>query len=90
MKLGAGQTTNVVATVKASKKALPGDYVTKMTVKTPEVNATTDFRISVKTPMIWGWVGVLIIVWYWEASIICSANMEGGKPWVNQLLNLPD
>lgn len=43
MKLGAGQTTNVVATVKASKKALPGDYVTKMTVKTPEVNATTDF-----------------------------------------------
>ena len=62
MKLGAGQTTNVVATVKASKKALPGDYVTKMTVKTPEVNATTDFRISVKTPMIWGWVGVLIIV----------------------------
>ena len=62
MKLGAGQTTNVVATVKASKKALPGDYVTKMTVKTQEVNATTDFRISVKTPMISGWVGVLIIV----------------------------
>lgn len=62
LKLGAEQSTNVVATVKASKKALPGDYVTKMTAKTPEVNATADFRISVKTPMIWGWVGVLIIV----------------------------
>ena len=62
VKLGAGQSTNVVATVKASKKALPGDYVTKMEAKTPEVNATVDFRISVKTPMIWGWVGVFIIV----------------------------
>ena len=62
VKLGAGQSTNVVATVKASKKALPGDYVTKMEAKTPEVNATADFRISVKTPMIWGWVGVFIIV----------------------------
>lgn len=61
-KLGAGQSTNVVAIVKASKKALPGDYITKMTAKTPEVNATTDFRISVKTPMLWGWVGILIIV----------------------------
>lgn len=29
VKLGAGQSTNVVAIVKASKKALPGDYVTK-------------------------------------------------------------
>ena len=62
VKLGAGQSTNVVAIVKASKKALPGDYVTKMEAKTPEVNATADFRISVKTPMVWGWVGVFIIV----------------------------
>lgn len=62
VKLGAGQTTSVIATVKASKKARPGDYVTKMEAKTPEVNATADFRISVKTPMIWGWVGVLIII----------------------------
>lgn len=62
VKLGAGQSTNAVATVKASKKALPGDYVTKMEAKIPEVNATADFRISVKTPMIWGWVGVFIIL----------------------------
>ena len=61
-KMTAGSTTNVTATIKASKKALPGDYVTKMTAKTPEVNTTAEFRISVRTPMIYGWLGVLIIV----------------------------
>lgn len=43
-KLTAGGTTNVTATIKASGKALPGDYVTKMTAKTPEVNTTAEFR----------------------------------------------
>ena len=60
--LKAGETANVVATMKASKKALPGDYGATMTAKTPEVNTDAQFRIAVKTPMIWGWVGVLIII----------------------------
>lgn len=60
--LKAGETATVVAILKASKKALPGDYVTTMMAKTPEVNADAQFRIAVKTPMIWGWVGVLIIL----------------------------
>ena len=61
-KLTAGGTTNVTATIKASGKALPGDYVTKMTAKTPEVNTTAEFRISVHTPMVYGWLGILIIM----------------------------
>ena len=61
-RLKAGETANVMATVKASKKALPGDYVTKISAKTPEVNSSADFRIAVRTPMIWGWMGVLVIL----------------------------
>ena len=30
--------------------------------KTPEVTADAQFRISVKTPLFWGWVGVLVIL----------------------------
>ena len=60
--LKAGESAPVIATLKASKKALPGDYVTSMTAKTPEVNTDAQFRIAVKTPMLWGWVGVLIIL----------------------------
>jgi uncharacterized membrane protein len=60
--LKAGEEQTVIATLKASKKALPGDYVATMRAKTPEVNAEAQFRIAVETPMLWGWVGVLIIV----------------------------
>jgi uncharacterized membrane protein len=41
-----------------------------MECKTPEVSSKISFRISVETPLLWGWVGVLIIlaalgsVWY--------------------------
>ena len=59
--LKAGDVASVVATLKASKKALPGDYVTTIMAKTPEINTDVQFRIAVNTPMIWGWVGVLII-----------------------------
>lgn len=60
--LKSGASAHINATVKASKKALPGDYVVKMEAKTPEVTTAAEFRIAVETPMIWGWLGVLIIV----------------------------
>lgn len=57
-----GKSVQVYATIKADKKAIPGDYVTNIEAKTPETNSKISFRISVKTPMLWGWIGVLIIV----------------------------
>jgi uncharacterized membrane protein len=59
--LVAGSSTTVTATVKASRKAIPGDYVVKMTSRTPETSSTADFRIMVKTSMLWGWLGILVI-----------------------------
>lgn len=59
--LKSGETATLQAIIKASKKALPGDYMTKLDAKTPEVNSSIDFRMTVKTPMLWGWLGVLII-----------------------------
>lgn len=61
-RLGAGESTSVTAVLKAADKALPGDYVTKMEVKTPEANASAEFRISVRTSAVWGWLGIGIIV----------------------------
>ena len=57
----AGSSTTVTAIVKASRKAIPGDYVVKMTAKIPEASSTAEFRIAVKTSMLWGWVGILVI-----------------------------
>jgi uncharacterized membrane protein len=60
-KVEAGMTAQLFASIKASKKAIAGDYATTMEAKTPEVASKASFRISVKTSMLWGWVGVLII-----------------------------
>jgi uncharacterized membrane protein len=57
-----GSETHVYATIKADKKAIPGDYVTNIEAKTPEVISKASFRISVETPMLWGWIGVLVII----------------------------
>lgn len=61
-KLAVGSSSQVTATIRASKKALPGDYITRIEAKTPEVNSNAEFRITVKTPLIYGWLGLVIIV----------------------------
>lgn len=61
-RLNAGESMRVIATVKASSKAIVGDYMTRMEAKTPEATATAEFRISVKASLLAGWLGFLIIV----------------------------
>jgi uncharacterized membrane protein len=60
--LQAGERAQVVATLKAAKKAIPGDYIVRMTVRTAEANASAEFRVTVRTSAVWGWLGILIIV----------------------------
>jgi uncharacterized membrane protein len=61
-RLEAGKVARVMATVKVDKKAIAGDYATTINAETPEVSSKASFRISVKTPMLWGWVGIFIII----------------------------
>lgn len=60
--IAAGEAAEVLATVKAYEKAIPGDYMVNLTALTPEVNSKAAFRISVETSMLWGWLGILIIL----------------------------
>jgi uncharacterized membrane protein len=57
-----GASAVVLATVKADKKAIPGDYQTDIHANNPQVSADLTLRISVGTSMLWGWIGVLIII----------------------------
>ena len=50
------------ATIHADKNAIAGDYVTRLEASTPETSAEASFRVTVKTPLLWGWVGILIIM----------------------------
>lgn len=58
----AGENVQAFATIIAEDKAIPGDYVTTFTARTPEVSSSASFRVSVKTPLLWGWLGVIIIL----------------------------
>ena len=68
--LKAGAAANVTAELKASPKALPGDYVVVMDAKTPEVTGDGSACLSSWLP--------------WEGSIVFSANTEGGRPWLKR------
>jgi uncharacterized membrane protein len=61
-RLQPGNAARVFATIKADKKAIPGDYAATIESKTPETFSKISFRISVETSMLWGWIGVLIII----------------------------
>lgn len=56
-----GQTARVFATIRASRKAVAGDYVANLEARTAETSSKAAFRLSVRTPLLWGWVGILII-----------------------------
>jgi uncharacterized membrane protein len=60
--LAPGASTQVTATIKADKNAIAGDYIVSTTAKTAEKSADATLRMTVKTSVLWGWIGILIII----------------------------
>jgi len=61
-KIEAGESANVKATIKADKDAIAGDYVANLTAESSEASEEMTYRISVKTSILWGFVGIFIIL----------------------------
>lgn len=57
-----GAVAQVFATIKVDKHAIAGDYVANMEAKTAEVSSKADFRVSVNTSLLTGWLGLVIIL----------------------------
>ena len=60
--IAAGSSAQVVATVTPSSEAITGDCVATFTAETDEATSSAEFRVSVKTSTLWGFVAVLIIL----------------------------
>ena len=45
----------------APDRTIAGDYLLTLTANSPEVNKTVDFRVTVSTPTVWGWIGFAIV-----------------------------
>jgi len=56
-----GERGQVFADIKAFDKAIPGDYALSLSAQTKDTNTKASFRVTVKTPLLWGWLGILII-----------------------------
>lgn len=58
----AQQSVNVVAHVTPSSDAIAGDYVTTFKATAPVATASTDIRVTIQTSLLWGAVGIGLIV----------------------------
>lgn len=58
----AGTIQDVNVIIKPPRKTIAGDYMMTLRANSKEVSDTMDIRVTVVTPSIWGWVGVLIVL----------------------------
>lgn len=61
-KLDPNKSETIKVKMEASKNALSGDYVVELKASAPEASSNPQFRMTVKTSVLWGWIGVLIII----------------------------
>lgn len=57
-----GKTATVQAVITSSEDALPGDYAMNVSARTDQKSADASIRVTVKSSVMWGWIGVAIIV----------------------------
>jgi uncharacterized membrane protein len=61
--LGAGLAQEVDVIITPPDKTIAGDYLISLTTEAnPELFDTLEFRLTVLTPTIWEWVGVIIVI----------------------------
>ncbi|GAB2991633.1 hypothetical protein GCM10027284_05290 [Cyclobacterium sediminis] len=57
-----GKSADVIATLSVPNKTLAGDYVSKFTAKNSDSTSTATYRVTVKTSLLSGGIGILIIL----------------------------
>ncbi|MGO1521008.1 MAG: COG1470 family protein [Sphingobacterium sp.] len=56
-----GQSSDVQVHTKVPEKTIAGDYMAKFTVKNANKETDLDYRLTVKTSILSGWIGILVI-----------------------------
>jgi uncharacterized membrane protein len=60
--LEVGEVREVKTEILAPKRTIAGDYLFTVTSNSPDVNKSIEYRATVSTPTVWGWVGFMIVV----------------------------
>ena len=59
--LGPGEVRQIKMEILAPDRTIAGDYLLNLTANSAEVNKSVEFRVTVSTPTIWGWIGFGIV-----------------------------
>jgi uncharacterized membrane protein len=59
--LNPGEVREIKMDILAPERTIAGDYLMTLTANSPEVNRSVEFRVTVSTPTLWGWVGFGIV-----------------------------
>lgn len=54
-------TREVKMEILAPPRTIPGDYLLTLTMSSPDTTKSVDFRVTVSTPTVWGWVGAGVV-----------------------------
>ncbi len=61
IKIEPGKYEKVTAKIKSDRKSIPGDYVVNLEARNQETSSKISLRVSVKTPLLYGWMGIVVI-----------------------------
>ena len=59
--LGPGEVRQIKMEILAPARTIAGDYMLTLTANSADANKSSDFRVTVSTPTIWGWIGFGIV-----------------------------
>ena len=57
-----GDFKKVTASIQTSDRTIAGDYMLTVSADGPDAKKTIDFRVTVDTPTLWGWIGAIIVL----------------------------
>ncbi|MEE8075747.1 MAG: NEW3 domain-containing protein [Candidatus Binatia bacterium] len=60
--LEVGEVREVKTEILAPKRTIAGDYLLVVTSNSPDVNKSIEYRVTVSTPTVWGWIGFVIVI----------------------------
>ncbi len=58
---GTGGVREVKMEILAPPRTIAGDYLLTLTANSPDTSKSVDFRVTVSTPTLWGWIGAGIV-----------------------------
>lgn len=59
--LNPGEVREIKMEIFAPDRTIAGDYLLTLTANSPEITKSVEFRVTVSTPSLWGWVGFGIV-----------------------------